>query len=307
MPQPIWSQPLFPVLWDVYHEFRSDSCSLDERQLFSEFCSSMAEFERELWKQGQIGKADVCTQSPGYQFRAYLFCLFRGYDQLLCNTVAQKGYGSWCWPSVLKSLYEAANIIVVSFNYECFCENILGTECRNLLPATENLCHHVKSTFAGTKQPILMLKPHGSISHCSLSGFKIQNWRAVTAITNCMSTPFVCHKYPPTTFPAIPDLVPPGHAGSHLANPDPEVRTSVNDAVASCDLLIVCGLSGNEPDTAEIKDYLHYCRSPVVHVGIEADRTSPVARMLQNNSREVVFCDALSEVPFIPAWLTSMT
>ncbi len=292
--QPIWSKNLFPLLWDYYKDFGM-RCSTDEIA-FKIMCQRFADEERHclmtLKNRGEfsIGGGLIF----GYQLRAYLFNLFRGYDNILINTVRHNEdiFWQWGWLVVLKSLFKHYEVKIISFNYDCIVENVI--QLLGYVFDEPMLDYRYDNAIS-------IYKPHGSISHSSAMGFDLGNkkWLAESTISNCVSSPFVINNYPPSKYPTIPDLVPPGFAGSHLINPFLDFSKDLGDIISACESLILCGLSAAQPDTFEIKGYLANLEknTPVIHVGLPEDQD-----VRKNKASELLkeygaynFCDVKSK------------
>jgi hypothetical protein len=91
--------------------------------------------------------------------------------------------------------------------------------------------------------------------------------------------PFPLHEYP-----VIPDLVPPGHAGSHYAHPSTDVHEAMEYITSAADVVINCGFSAREPDLPEAQTYFVKMQQEAVkiHVGFELEEASHnVANMMR--------------------------
>ena len=107
---------------------------------------------------------------------------------------------------------------------------------------------------------------------------------------------------PPTEYPTFPDIVPPGHAGDHLGNPQTDVIHAVSRVIGDCDAFILCGLSADPPDTEEIAGYLRHLKPGVPVFHIDRDQAKPAARLLKAATSRYFFVDP-SELKNLPVSL----
>ena len=89
--------------------------------------------------------------------------------------------------------------------------------------------------------------------------------------------------------------MPPGHYGDDVCNPEfQNVHTLAAQELAAADVVIVCGLSGRDPDEDEVKSTLDSIRPDayVAYVALECDRNeetpSPTWRLLKARGAEFV-------------------
>lgn len=110
----------------------------------------------------------------------------------------------------------------------------------------------------------------------------------------------------PIMFPMFPDIIPPGFQGVDKYNPYSAVNETSRRILHDADIVIICGLSGNEPDTEEVVDLLGSIKSDtaVVQVGLDHDRENPVATTLKNLKKvEWLFFDALKDLTNVEEYL----
>lgn len=121
-------------------------------------------------------------------------------------------------------------------------------------------------------------------SMASIEGFFANPWILEKFIfeNNYISTASSKVDLDPKTFPMFADIIPPGFQGKDRYNPYSTATMTSKRILQSAELIIICGLSGREPDTEEVKDLLDSITNKphVMHIGLEDDKNNPVVEIL---------------------------
>ncbi len=272
--KPLWSPDLFPLLWQ---DWLKKPAEKSPKEYLKGLYEQYALEEREFLLSSKIrGKISFCPRSHrAYQLRAYLFNLFREYERILDKNGSTQGIGGWEWVIVLHILIRYYEITIVSFNYDCIIEKIISYPLEEFKVYQPILDFWYSKESLAMSRRVKLLKPHGSMSHRSGTQFNLgsNKWLSEEIDLEYKHNIFVGYvpTFPIREYPTIPDLVPPGHAGDHLFNPQFDFVSTISKEIANCDGLILCGLSASEPDKSEVEGYLQALRKniPVIHVGLK--------------------------------------
>ena len=273
--QPLWNRNLFPELWAEWERKPPDKD-------FSWLCEHLASRGPINFSTEPRTYSFFCREA-GYQLRAYLWNLFRVQDNIHWAALTSKTYHGWAWGKVLAQLVSFYRVTVISFNYDVNIERFLeqGLACRVIAPGDR--CMEALTT--ADPFSVLVLKPHGSIGLYSaadlyLGGVK---WLHFNIAWNCSAFEFAqpVTRFPLDRYPSLPDIVPPGHPGDHLANPQMDVTQAIKWVMERCDAFVLCGLSAARPDTDEVRSYLSSLRPETPAFHIDMNPSVPAAGLLQ--------------------------
>lgn len=239
------------------------------------------------------------TDSLGYELRCYLWHYFRSIHLKFDHHLSQEGlatrYLSWRWRDVFLWLMSGTSFSAITFNYDVFLERILPYS------SAHTYASPVEQNLAPTGYPVNVIpiyKVHGSLSHClylpMMPGGGPQNpnpWLVEDLVGH-----FHCDRWKTeevgtwnTTMPMVPDLVPPGFISDDICNPGSRASTFARESVAQADIIIVCGLSGNDPDTPEVTRLLAPIQETthILSVGLSPEmKDTPVNRILGESKAE---------------------
>ena len=295
---------LFPLLWEAWETFNAlhvtPELEHDTIAIERAFYDDMAATET-INTDFNKGLLSFKLPSPAAQLRAYLFYIFRYYDELVKEHLTNEHLNSWQWTRPFILLNELLSMTYISFNYDCILEMALHSfGYQTQLPAFRGSFGVV--TPARSRR---VIKPHGSINYdfvlpSMIGGFswRSNESRTLTFKENMLKGSFVEVTETPPKHPVMPDIVPPGHTLTDRLNPSFRLEQEIEYFLSTADLVILCGLSASEPDTVEIDSYLSQLRigTPVFHIGLTNDRDNPAGQLLDTHSGyNRTFIDVLKE------------
>jgi hypothetical protein len=222
----------------------------------------------------------------------------------------------WRWGSLLHLLLAEFRLGVVSFNYDLFFETGMS-----LIPLFGNQ-HPVRTVPAVMNADYLdfpanhvtVRKVHGSLHHIlrtpleHITGGIYRGphpWKVPMRFENNLAVggneTEVDVSGELKNFPFIPDIVPPGHPGDDICNPVSYALDRAREQLGNSKLVLFCGLSGNPPDTEEVRSLVRsiHSDSTVIHVGLESDRTGCLAALLDDAGLRARFFVSAEENPLI--------
>ncbi len=260
------------------------------------------------------GRWSFRTGTLEYELRCYLWHLFRSYESGL--TITGEQISRWSWSSLLHYLLAEFRVYVVSFNYDTWLEGLMsnGLACSDSyyrIPFTPFVERPRLDPFDYRAGTVLMVRPHGCIAHhldfAGSAALGPNPWLTDHTFTENISSWNRTQFDRQPGFPMIPDLVPPGRQGDDYCNPDSIASPLGGEFIARSELVISCGLSGGEPDSAEVNALLQSLdtKTRFIQVGLAAneDSTNAVGAAAQRSVGErYMFYDA-SEVSRIRAQL----
>ena len=273
---PIWDKQKWPRV--VKHWEDSGACG-------REYFKSLALVEVNPTRSDGLWSFHTATLA--YELRCYLWHLFRSFQY----SVKLDGgrIVRWPWRRVLHYLLSEFRLFVVSFNYDVWLEALLDARlCFDdpyyqmpFMPFVEQRLLNPYHYRAGT---VLIVKPHGSIAyHLDLNGIGplgSNPWLTDHRLSHNWMAGNRTRFEKQTGFPMVPDLVPPGRQGDDFCNPASIAPALGRDFVKQAAVVLLSGLSGAEPDTAEVTDLIDSTKpdTPFVHVGLKAsgDDETPV-------------------------------
>ncbi|MCC7388264.1 MAG: hypothetical protein IT431_05805 [Phycisphaerales bacterium] len=247
------------------------------------------------------GKFSLDLDSLPYELRVYLWAIYASYDRMAYCTF-WRDPGRWPSLKVWRHVLGAFRTTLISYNYECLAE--YATAACGYHPVNEP-DRNVLQVLDAFPSEVPVIKPHGSITHYSPGGLWFEtadHWRNRLRLLDCTSDPFASSAWPPTAMPVLPDLVPPGHAGDRLCNPQTDVHQAIRSALGDSDLVVVWGLSGNPPDDMEVRSHFRSIpgSSRCYYIGFDDnDRMNPAYKALLATGAEVGFLRASMEGPFV--------
>lgn len=255
-PEPIWQRHLFPLLWD---DLEQRSINLEDSDAFHSYCRILSNEESQQPTFAQDG-AFTIHPTAAYQFRCYLWGLFQYYDMQVVAGI--KWLTQRCEANplavlrlsrahrIIERLYAHTHLNVISYNYDCIAEQLLmKARARVCIPA-QNTAQVLSDR---TTNDCVVLKPHGSVSLCSPHLFTAppRPWLANLTFTTINLDSYSQWEYPPTRFPLLPEIVPPGQDLSSVSRERAECFDTSRRAVRDTDVLICYGFSARPPDDAE--------------------------------------------------------
>lgn len=243
-----------------------------------------------------LGSWSFKTASPEYQLRAYLWHYFRWVNEALSQS--KHDFSRWKWSAPLSFLANSFNLSCVSYNYDCFLETAVST-----LGAVRLGCpveRVVQFHDCLPERDTLVLKPHGSATFGNFFQMLPREdsanlWLEDVAFERNGGNDWeTVVRRQHDCFPTLPDLVPPGHSYEHLSNPMSETRLAAELFATLADFVVFCGLSGKGPDEPEVKAFMQKLSPNCIrfHIGLDADRSTPVAAGLGSASGRYYFVHA---------------
>jgi len=280
----------FPRLADSWNKFCDSNPRLTSpREKFRSFCR---ERESEAGSSDRNGPLEgTCFyDTVDVQFRFYLWFLFKWYNGLIDRAIRNDFNANWPWNAGLKKLAIVFDLAVISFNYDLVCERSLDRYSTGVNQNMQAL--RMKWLF----QPAV-IKPHGSIALSIGQKGLDRMWGDNPWLGDAvLSASDLGVRFDPSLIrnPFAPDIVPPGHAGKHLWNFRSDATDAAHEAIRSADAVLVCGLSGDEPDTAEVDQLLSQMqgRVPAYQIDLEDGRERPTTKALKRFSGEFQFFEA---------------
>lgn len=273
---PLWDRKKWPRLFDAW---------TNHRGTVTEFFASRA--SKRLNPDAKSGRITYSTSSLEYEIRAYLWHYFRSIALIYSRSRIDIQRWKWFGPFArMLSLYRTT---FITFNYDTVLEQYLYTYSNSVFGLDTHIFHPFDDTCPALdsfpSHVYLVISVHGSYGFLpEASVIRDPNpWLSDHRFSGCYELGVGRRWNPaPSHFPAVPDLIPPGHAGDHMVNPSCTARIHAKAEIAKADLVVFCGLSGREPDTAEIVELIASIPShtKVIHVGLDADRSTPVGSML---------------------------
>lgn len=298
----LWTADKWPKLYQYWNDF-------GDALPFLNLCSLIAE-EGPINPDRDKGEWTFSTDSVQFELRCYLWHLFRYYDLVTGKYVAANDISKWVWARGLRSMLASTTLTAVSLNYDCLLELIISK-----LGVPLNVPSGQTSAFSweNAKLGQYLIKPHGSISSRGVSAaFALgpNPWLRNMMIQGCKTFLYsdeMDKEYPPVSCPSLPDLVPPGHNEEHLSFPTRFREHDCIQAMSSADSVVFVGVSGSEPDTAEIARYIDHIpiTSRIATVGLRRydDQDNSLARLLKNRRKRTIYQFFDAESDFLPALL----
>ncbi|RYY73613.1 MAG: hypothetical protein EOO52_16495 [Gammaproteobacteria bacterium] len=280
--------------WPNLYSFWESIGKLNGRDFY------LALHKAEINPHKNIGKLSYDTGSIGFELRCYLWHLFRSKNYEMKELLQNNGVNlqSWEWFKPFKILLSEFALGVATFNYDLIVEDILHQVFfKNVI------FHDLSSEDEFSRRPadsIALYKIHGSISYYINTGMS-----SIIQLGPKSNPWLVNAKYHFNTignanldvdprvesFPEFPDIVPPGHLGDDKLNPQSVVLPLSKCHIKASCLVIICGLSAEEPDTDEVRGLVEEINldAVVIHVGLESDRNNKLAKMLMDRGIESTF------------------
>jgi len=245
------------------------------------------------------------NRHPGLQLRCYLWHLFHLYQETFLNRCGAPPIDDWPWYPVIQCLLRDTRLTIVSYNYECLIETIVS-DCFYSYFSPPVFC--VEQASSRTAEEIVVLKPHGSISH-TFPSYGGSEGGGLFVVNNCDGGwRFARNEIELHECPSFPDLVPPGHSQYHLANYETNVMQAVKHSFAEADFVLLCGFRAAGPDATELEAFLEACNpgTPAAHVGLRSadDESNSAGNLLRRFCAPYAFFDA-AEVQSIPPWINA--
>ncbi len=294
----LWDESRYPELHRLYNQLLR--AGVPPKDIFWGICQALTAMPAF----STTGKSiSYINFTAPVQFRRYLWNLFREYWLHFRSNSQHLPIENYPLYSVLHNLAHAFELTVVSYNYDFLIESLFWwlekhRQCQVKCP-TVDCVHALKRR---TRRDVVILKPHGCISHQSPIGGSEAGELYVVDCTSHGSTA----DYSLVNCPSIPDIVPPGHSSSHLADAATDIADATRDAFQYTDCLIVCGFSATGPDADELEMLLQRARRiRVVHIGLwknKDDCNTNAATLLKKYASEYYFVDS-SSVALTPSLL----
>ena len=238
------------------------------------------------------GAWSFSTDSLAYEIRCYLWHYFRAvetrFSEIVPKTQLLERLTRWSWREQLRHLVSRTSFTVVTFNYDRFLPFSLP-----ISPLHSCICP-VESHIPPENYPvgaIPIYSVHGSISNRLnlpfLPGGNRANanpWLVASRSEANLVSGYVTESVGNLDqIPMVPDIVPPGFKGDDICNPASRVSQFAKHSVTNADILVVCGLSGHEPDTDEVTQLFGSISEEcnIVSVGLSTEMESnPVNNVL---------------------------
>lgn len=294
----LWDESRYPELHRLYNQLVLAGTS--QKEMFWRICQALTDQPAFSIEGKSISYVNFTAP---VQFRCYLWNLFREYSLYFQSNCQHPPIDNYPLFSVLHTLARLYELTVVSYNYDFWAESLFWwiekqRQCRVKCPAVE--CVHALQRRA--IRDVVFLKPHGCISHQSPFG---GSEAGEVYVVNCISLGSGAD-YNLRSCPSIPDIVPPGHSASHLADAATDIAEATRIAFQHADCLVVCGFSATGPDADELEMLLQRARRVrVVHVGLwknKDDCNTNAATLLKKYASQYYFVDS-SSVAIIPSLL----
>jgi len=271
----LWEQNKWPRLFELWSDFGVD----DPREFYDSIAKAYINPDK------SIGAITYSTASVGFELRCYLWHLFRSQHYYLFREGVKYNVSNWEWYEPLRILMSEYALGVANFNYDLIAEHIIG----GLNHAVNIVAHELGGVDRYKHRPcdsIALYKLHGAISYYyeTGQGSCANPWLVDARYSrNQVVNPHLNIDVDMRNFPEFPDIVPPGHYGADKIVPDSNVSVLCKDHISNSSLVIFCGLSAEEPDTAEVRDLIQQISSEsrVIHVGLENDKSGVLAALLQ--------------------------
>lgn len=252
------------------------------------------------------------TRTISFELRCYLHHYFRAIWLGITRHRQSENFDvlawHWCW--LLTSLLHHFRLACVTFNYDQLLEQVLyeisevnqgigRPSILEIVPANRLNMQPADVT------PIV--KVHGGVGFSTglhmeqIRGYRPNPWLHDDIFERNAASKTRSMHIRPDRFPTIPDIVPPGHQGDHICNPDSRVRELSQAMVADADVVIVCGLGGGGADEDEVQELLsaRSAASRSICIGLRAngDTNKQVAQLLSAHPLTTnLFIDSTSEI-----------
>lgn len=282
------------------------SCGTDTPPSLHGFCLRFADAIPFEAGTGEMGRFfGMKFSGPQFELRVYLWRLFRWHHDQVWRQESDELIKTWAWLKPVEFLGRRTRFTAISYNYDCNLEGVLSKLKLQVHRPIE------KCIDAYVNRPghlPVVIKPHGCLFRSTLAmiGNGIDEIQFVNS--NGFSRPASIGL---RVSPTFPDLVPPGQDLRQHANPWSDALQAACLAVSDSDLLIVFGFSANQPDDKEFSQLLSGFRqnTPIIHVGLEADRHTLAAKLLRARSSRYWFCNAryASNVMSLPQRVIELT
>ena len=275
---PLWDRPKWPHLYDHWER----SGQLQGRDFYLSLPKEIINPHR------SIDRLTYDTASIAFELRCYLWHLFRSHHYVLDSETCRSkiDLGRWEWTRLLMLFLSEFALGVITFNYDLVTEMVLMRGF-NLL-----ICHYELRDFKQRPaNSIAMYKLHGSISYYVNTGMRVFSGKDPNPWLrdnyfgmNEVSRPKLTLDVDMKEFPEFPDLVPPGHYGEDKIAPISHSKSYSKSHINESALVVFCGLSADEPDTAEVKELVDAIdpTATVIQVGLDCDRDNPLSRLLSS-------------------------
>lgn len=294
----LWDEEKWPKIFEYYNEV-----GLSGRDFFQSLPSSNINEtrEKEFWNFGY--------SSFAFELRWYIWHFFHYINSKVTAEQKKKIPDDWGWLSVLYLLISEFRFSSISFNYDIFLDRILyttigqvtkswrGTPDQRMISPVEKKEVSLLDSPAGS---ILMLKPHGSIAHQLRSdivfGAGTNPWLVNLTLEDTQMIGIQTEyklDLSDLQYSFFPDLVPPGRPGTDRISPYSHALGFSGEVLNYADLVVICGLSGEEPDKDEVTDLLSEIRDEaiVIQVGLKryGDDENNVANVIKSKKKYKFF------------------
>ena len=278
---PIWERQKWPRLYDLWENIGRPQ----GRDFYLSLPKDIVNPSRPL------EKLTYNTASLAFELRCYLWHLFRSHHYTLVSPPCGEKirFDKWEWMLPFMLFISEFALGVVSFNYDLLVELFLMNAFGWIV------CHYdLRSEGEYNQRPadsVAMYKLHGSISYYLDTGMrmftgKVPNpWLENSSFgMNDVPNPILNLNLEMKEFPEFPDLVPPGHYGDDKIAPVSRSKALSKVHIGQSRLVVFCGLSAEEPDTAEVKELVDAIdpAATLIQVGLDRDRDNVLSRLLRD-------------------------
>ena len=245
-----------------------------------------------------INRLTYDPASIAFELRCYLWHLFRAHHFQLFSSSRLSSFdlNKWEWFKPFKMMMSEFALGIVSFNYDLIAENFLKNVFNCLV-----VHHELRPEDVYLRRPvdsIAMFKMHGSISYYlntgmpMLMGHDANPWMSDIHVgMNEIVSANLTLDPGMKVFPEFPDMVPPGHFGDDKISQLSTVLPLSKSFISSSKVIIICGLSAEEPDTDEVRELVNEIKSDavVIHVGLIEDADNNLAKILKDRDLQYTF------------------
>lgn len=287
--QVLWSSILWPKLTS-----HLENLEFDLDKLWQSFING-----HNLNQSRATDRWSINETNLAFEIRWYIWFYFR--NTLKLYPQLYTGIRKWSWVPVLEKLINEYKLSYVTFNYDLLFDVSLRMMGQYVWPVI------IEEKEALNKLPvnsIPAIKVHGSFEHMlprdGMLGGNIRKPWLTSGIINhknrINNQPLLrIQNYGDIKFfeewPWLPEIVPPGRPGDDLCHPHNIAGKYAKAEIDDCDVLIICGLSANEPDTTEIKELLSTInkQTKIIHIDLDPENSAPnMCEILINSGCEYI-------------------
>lgn len=246
----------------------------------------------------ESGSWSIDETGLAFEIRWYIWFYFRNTLKLypqISNRIPK-----WSWMPILGKLINDYKLSYVTFNYDLFFDITMSIMGQLVWPV---IIEEKESLNKLLVNSIPAIKVHGSFEHMlprdGIIGGNITKPWLTSGIINqnnqIINQPLIRVPYGEIKYferwPWLPEIVPPGRPGDDLCHPQNIANIYAKQEITDCQILVVCGLSANEPDTSEVKDLLSTInkKTKILHIDLDPENSAPtMSEILKNSGCEYI-------------------